>query len=168
MYIILSSPYLPSDILREIYDMNAYLKLICLTLGSPFSLHHVKENDYLIKARYIYTLTKTEPLNVKTFLQLCIKKTFSLRKGLFFVLVLFFLYLYLRIFIVTRTFLISAVQVIKILPRSFPSLFFARPLISKQTTKQFTKFSVCKFFSWKNSKTSTQLALTLRFLLGLR
>ena len=88
LYIIPSSPYLPSDILREIYDMNAYLKLICLTLGSPFSLHHVKENDYLITAMYIYTLTKTEPLNVKTCLQLCIKKTFSLRKGLFFVLVL--------------------------------------------------------------------------------
>ena len=84
--------------------MNAYLKLICLTLGSPFSLHHVKENDYLIKARYIYTLTKTEPLNVKTFLQLCIKKTFSLRKGLFFVLVLFLFVPIIAHFIVKRTF----------------------------------------------------------------
>ena len=77
-----SSPYSPSDILREIYDMNAYLKLICLTLGSPFSLHHVEENDYLITAMYIYTLTKTEPLNVKTFFsQLCIKKTFLFKTG---------------------------------------------------------------------------------------
>ena len=74
LYIIPSSPYLPSDILREIYDMNAYLKLICLTLGSPFSLHHVKENDYLITAGYIFTLTKTEPLNVTTCLQPCTKK----------------------------------------------------------------------------------------------
>ena len=84
LYIILSSPYLPSDILREIYDMNAYLKLICLTLGSPFSLHHVKENDYLITAMYIYTLTKTEPLNVKTFFHsFVLRKPFSLRQDLF-------------------------------------------------------------------------------------
>ena len=68
---------------------NAYLKFTCLTLGSPFSLHQVKENDYLIKARYIYTLTKIELSFSKPFSQLCIKKTFSLRKSLFFVLVLF-------------------------------------------------------------------------------
>ena len=81
LYIIPSSPYLPSDILREIYNMNAYLKLICLTLGSPFSLHHVKENDYLITAMYIYTLTKTEPLNVKTSSTTLFKETLLFKTG---------------------------------------------------------------------------------------
>ena len=66
------------------------------------------------------------------------------------------MYLVWRIFIVTRIFLISAVQVIKILSRSFPSLFFARPLISKQTTKQFTKFfslQILQFEKYENKYT---------------
>ena len=49
----------------------------------------MRENGYLIKARYIHTLTKIELSFSKPFSQLCIKKTFSLRKSLFFVLVLF-------------------------------------------------------------------------------
>ena len=33
LHITPSSPYSPSDIVREIYNKNAYLKLICETLG---------------------------------------------------------------------------------------------------------------------------------------
>ena len=33
LHITPSSPYSPSDILREIYNKNAYLKLICETSG---------------------------------------------------------------------------------------------------------------------------------------
>ena len=127
--------------------MNAYLKLICLTLGSPSSLHHVGENDYLITAGYIFTSTKTEPLNVKTCLQPCTKKT-SLRKRIsFFVLVLFSFCTYIcAFFIVKRTFLISAVQVIKIISRSFSLFVFRKTSNIKTDYKAVYKISTCKFF----------------------
>ena len=143
--------------------MNAYLKLICLTLGSPSSLHHVGENDYLITAGYIFTSTKTEPPNVKTCLQPCTKKTSLWKRISFFVLVLFSFCSYIcAFFIVKRTFLISAVQVIKIISRSFSLFVFRKTSNIKTDYKAVYKISTCKFFSWKNSKTSTQLALTLR------
>ena len=163
LHIIPSSPYLPSDILREIYDMNAYLKLICLTLGSPFSLHHVKENDYLITAMYIYTLTKTEPLNVKTCLQLCIKKTFSLRKSLFFVLVLF------RVLIIAHFHCYTHFPHFR--SASNQNTFKVLSLlVFRKTSNIKTNYKAdCKFFSLKNTKaSSTQLALTLKLLLGFR
>jgi hypothetical protein len=147
---------------------NAYLKSTCLTLGSPFSLHQVKENGYLIKARYIHTLTKIELSFSKPFSQLCIKKTFSLRKSLFFVLVLFLVLITAHFHCYTHFphFRSASNQnTFKVLSL----LVFRKTSNIKQTTKQIANFSVCKFFSLKNTKaSSTQLALTLKFLLGLR
>ena len=135
-------------------------------MGSPFSLHHVKENDYLITARYIYTLTKTEPLNVKTCLQPCTKKKPLFKKGSLSLSWCYFsVCTYIcAFFIVKRTFLISAVQVIKIISRSFSLFVFRKTSNIKTDYKAVYKISTCKFLSWKNSKTSTQLALTLRSL----
>ena len=122
-----------------------------------FSLHRVEKNDYLITAMHIYTLTKTEPLNVKTCLQLCIKKTFSLRQDLFFVLVLSLSVLIIAHFYCETHFLILAVQAIKIISRSFSLFVFRKTSNIKTNCKAVYKiFSACKFFCWRNLKTNTQ------------
>ena len=90
----------------------------------------MEKNDYLITAMYIYTLTKTEPLNVKTlFHSFALRKPFSLRQDLFFVLVqFFFLYLLTAHFYCETHFLILAVQAIKINSRSFSLFRFSQDL----------------------------------------
>ena len=163
LYIILSSPYLPSDILREIYDMNAYLKLTCLTLGSPFSLHQVKENGYLTKVRYNHTLIKVELLFSKSLQCNCINKTFLSKKesllclGVILVLITAHFHYYTH-FPHFRS--ASNQNIFKV----FSLLVF------RKTSNDKTNYKAdCKFFSLKNTKASSiQLALTLKFLLGLR
>ena len=89
----------------------------------------MEKNDYLITAMYIYTLTKTEPLNVKTFFHnFVLRKPFSLRQDLFFVLVLSLSVLIIAHFYCETHFLILAVQAIKINSRSFSLFCFSQDL----------------------------------------
>ena len=130
--------------------MNAYLKLICLTLGSPFSLHHVKENDYLITAGYIFTLTKTEPINVTTlFLHFVLRKSvFKSKKSLSLCLgVTLPLYLYLRIFHCQTNFPNFRSASNQNNSRSFPLFVFRKTSNIKTDYKAVYKISTCKFLS---------------------
>ena len=78
---------------------------------------------------YIYTLTKTEPLNVKTFFHnFVLRKPFSLRQDLFFVLVLSLSVLIIAHFYCETHFLILAVQAIKIISRFFSLFCFSQDL----------------------------------------
>ena len=164
LYIILSSPYLPSDILREIYDMNAYLKLICLTLGSPFSLHHVKENDYLITAMYIYTLTKTEPSMSKPVYSF-VQENLLFKKESLLCLGSILLCTYNCVFfIVKRNFMISAVQVIKIISRSFSLFVFRKTSNIKTNYKAVYKIFSLQILQLEKLENKNTMALTLRFL----
>merc|ERR1712012_602554 len=106
---------------------------------------------------HIYTLTKTEPLNVKTSSTTCLRKPFSLRQDLFFVLVLSLSVLIIAHFYCETHFLILAVQAIKINSRSFSLFVFRKTFNFKTNCKAvYEIFSACKFFCWRNSKTNTQ------------
>ena len=122
--------------------MNAYLKLVC------FSLHHVRENDYLITAGYFHLDKDRASQCHNLFYNLVLRKSLFKKRISFFVLVILSFCTYIcAFFIVKRTFLISAVQVIKIISRSFPLFVFRNTSNIKTDYKAVYKISTCKFLS---------------------
>ena len=124
-----------------------------------------RENDYLITAILISPRQRQSLSMSKLVYSLVLKKPLFKKGSLSLSWCYFSVCTYIcAFFIVKRTFLISAVQVIKIISRSFSLFVFRKTSNIKTDYKAVYKISTCKFFSWKNSKTSTQLALTLRSL----
>ena len=123
--------------------MNAYLKLVC------FSLHHVRENDYLITAGYFH-LDKDRAYQCHNlFYNLVLRKSlFKRKKSLSLCLgVTLPLYLYLRIFHCQTNFPNFRSASNQNNSRSFPLFVFRKTSNIKTDYKAVYKISTCKFLS---------------------
>ena len=123
-----------------------------------------KENDYLITAILISPRQRQSLSMSKLVYSLVLRKPLFKKESLPLSWCYFPFVPITAHFIGKRTFLISAVQVIKIISRSFSLFVFRKTSNIKTDYKAVYKISTCKFLSWKYSKTSTHLVSNLKIL----